>query len=121
MTTNPEAKGRHAKIQHGRAALRRFVLNCHGASIGWSAETGVIALDCGSTATGRKLQTNASASVLKFKRSLLTGEFHVAILATIGIGRSTVRFATLSLKTRTDFGSPFVAWHAKKRPRRFYI
>jgi hypothetical protein len=44
---------------------------------------------------------------------LLTGDFHVAISDTIGIGRSTVRFATLTLKIEQTSGSPFVAWHAK--------
>jgi cold shock protein len=43
---------------------------------------------------------------LKIARGLLTGDFHVAIFDTIGIGRSAVRFATLRLKTRTDFRKP---------------
>jgi hypothetical protein len=34
MTTIPEAKWRPAKMQHDLRQLRRFVLNCHGASIG---------------------------------------------------------------------------------------
>jgi hypothetical protein len=58
---------------------------------------------------------------LKFARGLLTGDFHVAISDTIGIGRSTVRFATLRLKTRTDYRKPVCGVAREKRPRRFCI
>ena len=72
-----------------------------------------IASDCGSAATGRKLRTGTPVGLLKFARGLLTGDFHVAISDTIGIGRSTVRFATLNSRLEQTTGGPFVAWHAK--------
>ena len=80
-----------------------------------------IASDCGSAATGRKLRTGTRVEVLKFARGLLTGDFHVAISDTIGIGRSTVRFATLRFKTRTDFRKPVCGVAREKRPRLFCI
>jgi CspA family cold shock protein len=73
------------------------VLNCPRGSIGPDLIAKAIALDCGSPATGRKLQMTAPGPDLKFARGLLTGDFHVAISDTIGIGRSTVRFATLRM------------------------
>jgi hypothetical protein len=48
-------------------------------------------------------------------------DFRVAISDTIGIGRSTVRFATLRLKTRTDFRKPVCGVAREKRPRLFFI
>src|SRR5205085_3932620 len=78
-----------------------------------------IASDCGSAATGRKLRTSTPIGLLKFARDLLTGDFHVAISDTIGIGRSTVRFATLRLKTRTDFRKPVCGVAREKRSRFF--
>ena len=80
-----------------------------------------IASDCGSAATGRKLRTGTPVGLLKFARGLLTGDFHVAISDTIGIGRSTVRFATLRFKTRTDFRKPVCGVAREKRPRLFCI
>ncbi|WP_165637153.1 hypothetical protein [Bradyrhizobium shewense] len=121
MTTNPEANGGAQKCNTTRSRMRRFVLNCHVASIGCSAETGAIALDCGSAATGRKLQNGTIRPPLKFTRGLLTGDFHVAMLDTIGIGRSAVRFATLRFKTRTDSRKPVCGVAREKRPRLFYI
>src|SRR5512142_564491 len=67
--------------------------------------------DCASAATGRKSRAVIPAPILKSARGLLTRVFHVAMLDTIGIGRSAVRFATLRLEQTS--GSPFVAWHAK--------
>jgi hypothetical protein len=89
------------------------VLNCHRGSTGGHAIAEAFAPDCGSAATGRKLRVEAPGPLLKSARGLLTGDFHVAISDTIGIGRSTVRFATLTLKIEQTSGSPFVAWHAK--------
>jgi hypothetical protein len=86
MTTNPEAKWRPAKMQHDMRHVRRFVLNCHGGSTGWHAIVEAIAPDCGSAATGGKLQSCSPGPVLKFARGLLTRDFHVAISDTIGIG-----------------------------------
>jgi hypothetical protein len=78
---------------------------------GWRTMAEAIALDCGSDATGGKLQAATPDQVLKSACGLLTRDFHVAILDTIGIGRSAVRFATMRLEQTS--GSPFVAWHAK--------
>jgi len=66
------------------------------------------------------LQIGANAPALKSAHGLLTGDFHVAMLVTIGIGRSAVRFKTLSLEIEQTSGSPFVAWHAKSG-RVFFI
>src|SRR5438445_5576617 len=93
-------------MQHELKRVRRFVLNCHEGSTGWHAMAEAIAPDCGSAATGRKLQKGAPGPVLKFARGLLTRDFHVAISDTIGNWRSAVRFATFRLKTRTDFRKP---------------
>jgi hypothetical protein len=121
MTMNPKAKWRRAKMQHAPHCMRRFVLNCPRGSIGPDLIAKAIALDCGSPATGRKLQMTTPGPDLKFARGLLTGDFHVAISDTIGIGRSTVRFATLRLKTRTDYRKPVCGVAREKRPRRFCI
>jgi hypothetical protein len=91
-------------------------------SIARAAVDGVITACCGSAATGRKLCWRASYWVLNFARCLLAGGFHVAISGTIGFGRSTVRFATLRLKTRTDFRKPVCGVaRAKAWPRLFYV
>jgi hypothetical protein len=101
--------------------MRGFVPNCHGGSTGWHLGKAPIARDCGSTATGRKLQAGAAGVPLKFAHSLLTADFRVAMFNTIGIGRSAVRFATLRLKTRTDFREPVCGVAREKRPRLFSI
>nr|WP_212075226.1 hypothetical protein [Bradyrhizobium diazoefficiens] len=111
MTTNPESKWRSAKMQHELRHVWRFVLKCHGGSTACRAMFEAIAVDCGSAATVGKLRIAASGPDLKFARGLLTRDFHVAILPTIGCGGSAVRFATLRLEQTS--GSPFVAWHAK--------
>jgi hypothetical protein len=86
---------------------------------------GVNRLSCGGHAMVPLSQVANSAGArrwaLNFAPCLLAGGFHVAISGTIGFGRSTVRFATLRLKTRTDFRKPFVAWHAQKRGRVFFL
>ncbi|WP_164718697.1 MULTISPECIES: hypothetical protein [Bradyrhizobium] len=119
MTTNPEAKGGPQKCNTSGSHVWRFGPNCHGGSTAWHAVAVPIALGCGSAATGRKKQTMVPGPVLKSARGLLTRDFHVAISDTIGIGRSAVRFVTLRLEQTS--GSPFVAWHAKRRPRLFSI
>jgi hypothetical protein len=119
MTTNPEAKWRSAKMQHERRALAAICAELPrrvNRLARWSGAIASIVVPLPQVENSRQRQPPA---ILKAVRRLLTREFHVAILDTIGIGRSAVRFATLRLEQTT--GSPFVAWHAKLRPRLFCI
>ena len=112
MTVIPKQDGDLQKYNTNGEQVRRFVLNCHEGSTVWQVIAWAIAPDCGSAATGRKLQRDIFDAVLKLAYGLLARDFRVGISHTIGIGRSAVRFATDSRLEQTS-GSPFVTWHAK--------
>ncbi|MDF0580920.1 hypothetical protein [Bradyrhizobium yuanmingense] len=77
--------------------------------------------DCGSAATGGKLALDGTRLGLEIRARLASRRISCCNNVHNRNWPFAVRFATLRLKTRTDFREPFVAWHAKKRPRRFYI
>jgi hypothetical protein len=102
-TSQPDKRENHC-------SNARFAPSCGGRSIAHGSAARGIAADCARNATVRFVANRSSAQFSERHQKLAKPPISCCNPFTIGIGRTTVRFAKTEIEQ--TLGSPFVAWHA---------